>query len=120
MTPYTVRLWLPVKLPSGAADTLWTRTIETAHTPRPGDRINLWPDDDDHPSGAWTVKEDGCYHDHDGTYNAYLVGLIPNPTDARYLSMVVPTIALPLYSDSPTDADRWLADAGWTEWDGEG
>lgn len=120
--PYAVTLWLATKLPNGDSDTLYTRIIRTAHTPRTGDHIHLWAETDDLAGERWDIAS--TWHEHDGRYHAALTPLFVNPTaeTLERLRRSTSHFGLPWWSrDNSGDdlnLDALLAAAGWAEWDG--
>ena len=120
---FAIRLWLPVKLSDGRSDTLYTKTIRTVHTPRDGDRIELWPETDDISGAMWTVKD--THWNADGLYNVEFAAFVVDPDEAQLDRMRRAGRDLyqgmPWYSagyNGPLDHDQLLTDAGWTEWGG--
>jgi hypothetical protein len=112
--PYEIRLWLPVKLPSGASDTLYTKTIRTAHTPRENARIALWAEIGDQATERWYVQslvwEDG------GQLSATLIPLIANATTEVTERARRTGSGLPWWQGDGPEIGQLLRAAGWTEW----
>lgn len=121
MDAFTIRLWLAIRLPNGDADTLYTRDIRTAHTPRRenSDVIHLWPGTDDVVAASWYIKQ--SYLDGHGRYNVDLIPLVvdPDPETARRLQRTHYRLGAPWRTDVPGQTVHALLEAaGWTEWDG--
>lgn len=121
--PHTVRLWLATRRPDGNADTLWTKTIRTAHAPGVDDEIFLWDDDGDDFVGAkWPVRN--RFFNASGLLNVELVHLVHNPEPdvvvliRQGLRDGSAHYGMPYRSD-PGDPPpgQLLAAAGWCEWD---
>jgi hypothetical protein len=119
-TPYTVRLWLPLRRPDGLADTLYTRDWNTAHTPQTGfdNQIELWDDTDNLAAArSWP---DRVWHDHTGVLHVELVPLVAHPNETYWSSSVSDrlTLGIPWSDDDHPTVRPLLEAAGWTEWHG--
>lgn len=117
--PHAIRLWLATKLPNGNSDTLWTKTIRTAHTPTADDQIYLWPETKTLSGALWYIKR--RYWSDDGQLNVELAALVHNPTQdvVDGLRRQVTYRMFPWYSDpGEPGPGPHLEAAGWTEWDG--
>lgn len=117
--PYEIRLWLATKLSDGRSDTLYTKTIRTAHPPIEGDQIYLWPETDEVSAPLWLVKR--RYWNADGQLNVEMCALIHNPTadSIEEIRRQATYRLYPWYSEpGEPGPDAHLLAAGWTEWDG--
>lgn len=74
---------------AGASGELWTRTVETALVPSPGDHLELNPETDELGGLTWEIR--GRYMRHDGSWDVELVFVVEDPNEEieQYLQRAV-------------------------------